>query len=200
MSSRRERSGGSITAPGDSCDSSAASKRPSAARLPSGSALVATSTMLCLSSFGSRNARPFCSAARILPDLRAVEHAFARFLDQRERIVREARTVAEHHERCAGKLQRARRDIVPGARLAEDQHRPPRGDQRLERLFGLANRRPGAEGCERYATRLLRRRRLQARARSSSAASTGRSAFRGNRTRRCWSPRRPSRSCRGRTS
>ena len=37
MSSRRARSGGSITAPADSCDSSAASNLPSAARLPSGS-------------------------------------------------------------------------------------------------------------------------------------------------------------------
>ncbi len=40
---------------------------PSAARLPSSSLLVATSTMLCLSSFGSRNASPFCSAREYWP-------------------------------------------------------------------------------------------------------------------------------------
>ncbi len=61
MSSRRVRSGGSITAPTDSCDSSAASNLPSAARLPSGSALAHTSVVSYLSSLGSRNASPFCS-------------------------------------------------------------------------------------------------------------------------------------------
>jgi hypothetical protein len=34
---------------------------------------------------------------------------------------------------------------VPGARLAEDQDRPARREQRLERVLGLADRRAGAE-------------------------------------------------------
>ena len=61
MSSRRARSGGSSTAPTDNAESNAASKRPSAARLPSGSALVHTSVTFARSSLPSRNASPFCS-------------------------------------------------------------------------------------------------------------------------------------------
>ena len=67
ISSRRVRNGGSITAPDDSSARSAASNFPSAAKLPSGSALVHTSVTLCFSSFGSRNERPFCSALEYCP-------------------------------------------------------------------------------------------------------------------------------------
>src|SRR6266576_1934713 len=59
---RERRSGGSMTAPTERLASRPASNRPSAARLPSCSLLVQTSTVLCFSSLGSRNERPFCSA------------------------------------------------------------------------------------------------------------------------------------------
>ena len=68
MSSRRLRSGGSIDARRPTAAPAApASNLPSAARLPSGSLLVHTSVTLSLSSFGSRNARPFCSIFEYWP-------------------------------------------------------------------------------------------------------------------------------------
>ena len=56
-----------MMAAAESCESNAASNFPSVARFPSGSALVATSVTLCLSSCPRRNASPFCSALPYCP-------------------------------------------------------------------------------------------------------------------------------------
>ncbi len=141
--------------------SSAASKRPSAARFAERLRRSShTSTMLCLSSFGSRNASPFCSAREYWPISAQYSDALARLLEQRQRIVaRAARRSASTTNGRSGRLQRARGDVVARAGLAEDQHRTARGEQRFERLLRLADRRARAERGERNAPRLLALRR-----------------------------------------
>jgi len=56
---------------------------------------------------------------RILPDLRAIERALVRLLDQRQGIRGQALPVGQRDPRRIGHLQRLRRDVVPGARFAE---------------------------------------------------------------------------------
>ena len=73
--------------------------------------------MFVLVELRQQEREPLLLGLRVLADLGAVEHAVARFLEQRQRIVGEPRAVRQHDERRSRRLQRARRDVVSGARL-----------------------------------------------------------------------------------
>ena len=157
MSSRRARSGGSTTRAGRQLRQQrgieAPFRRPGS---PSGSALVATSTMLCLSSFGNRNASPFCSAREYWPISAQYRTPSRASSSSVSGLLREPRAVGEHDKRRSRRLQRARRNVVARAGLAEDQHRPARGDQRLRAPFPSRGSARWCRARERNAPRLLR--------------------------------------------
>src|SRR5207253_1003818 len=97
----------------------------------------------------------------VLSDLGAVDNAFMRLFDQRQRIVEEARAVFQNDERRVGQLKRTRRDIVTRARLADDEDRFSRARERLERALRLTHPRARTEHRKRDPSRLLGRGRLE---------------------------------------
>jgi hypothetical protein len=139
MSSRRVRSGGSMTRP---CGQLRQQRRVELAlggEVASGSALVQRASRRALE-LGQQESKALLLGLRILSDLRAVHAAFARFLDQRSGFAVSRAPLASAIHGASGICRRARRDVVPGAGLADDQYRATRGDQLIQRALGLAHR------------------------------------------------------------
>ena len=150
---------------------------------------------------GQQEREPLLLGLRVLADLGAVERRRrapprAAPADCR----RAARRSASVTQGASGSSQRARRDVVTGARLAEDRigRRAASSCSSARSASRTGAARP--ERGQRDAARLACRRDLERARDRAPAASAGRSASRGSRRRRSWSPRPPSRSCRGRTS
>ena len=191
MSSRRARSGGSITrARRRAAPAAPASNLPSAARLPSGSALVADERRrssllelrqqerepLLLRASSTGRSRRSTACRRALPRSAASGFAVSRA------SVRPATTTAR--PASAARAPRCRGPVPGSPRI---RHRRARGDQLLERALGVADRRRSRRAPRaRRAAAPARARRLQRARDRRRAASAGRSAFRESRTRRCF--------------
>ena len=111
--------------PPASCARSAASNLPSAARLPSASLLVHDERHVLLVELGQQERESLLLDLRVLADLRAIQRAFARLLDQRKRVGREPRAVGERRPRarrawqaraprCRGRCRARRRSAPAG--------------------------------------------------------------------------------------
>src|SRR5207237_6790260 len=126
--------------------------------------LLAASTNrhgVVLFELGQQKREAFLLRLGIAADLGAVKCAVARFLEKRQWIRRQAATGGKGDERRVGRVHGPRHDLVPGAGLAHDQHRPVDPQKLLDRTLDLYHWSAGAKSRQRYAPRNLSGRGLE---------------------------------------